>query len=442
MNMFLSYSSHDKVVVTRLLEGLHAAHQPVWYDNALTGGEPWWDKIVEKIRQSSLFLFALSDTALESKPCLAELEYARALLRPVVAIKIATVTNLHSSPFADSHVLDFSPDEAICGFQVLAAIVAQNANTPPLPDPLPPEPPIPWKYLLHIGALIERGELDTREQASILEQLGHALDDESDPTVKQEILNMLIRLQRKGWTSQNTMKKIASILRDHEPPTTPPRITPSAPVPAPTPAPVVLEKSLVPEKALEPSTTNGLLPPPGKTTPVTGLSLVTRDNYFARRHAVGGAAAPTVPTHIDAPPTRTAAPNIQQSSSFAREWNMATAGAPAAARPTFDPPRPTAADAPSAPTGPASTAPGGPAAPNTFTATAARQPSAHWSLTIIAILASLLPGLIALYFTIQAKDLYGSGDVDGAHRASARARTWGIIGVAFGVLALLTLATR
>jgi hypothetical protein len=77
MGLFISYSSQDKGAIEPLRSALNRAHQQVWMDEELGGGEAWWRTILEQIRSCEVFIVALSDNSLASKPCQAEVRYAR-----------------------------------------------------------------------------------------------------------------------------------------------------------------------------------------------------------------------------------------------------------------------------------------------------------------------------------------------------------------------------
>src|SRR3954470_7269400 len=140
--LFISYSRLDEDVVKALAQGLEAGGTDVWRDHELHGGDNWWSVILERIRACSVFVFALSDVSLHrSKPCRAELEYARALRRPVVPVQVGPVTSMRAMPLADLQAVQYRSDDATSGFAVLAAIHQAMARALPLPEPLPPSPP-------------------------------------------------------------------------------------------------------------------------------------------------------------------------------------------------------------------------------------------------------------------------------------------------------------
>ena len=77
MALFISYSSQDRSTVDALTTALRRGQQQVWFDQELGGGESWWNKILEQIRSCDVFIVALSNNWLQSKPSQAELRYAQ-----------------------------------------------------------------------------------------------------------------------------------------------------------------------------------------------------------------------------------------------------------------------------------------------------------------------------------------------------------------------------
>lgn len=96
MAVFVSYSTRDGVAVNKLAQDLQDADEQVWIDQRLAGGEAWWRAILEQIRSCDVFIFALSQNSIQSKPCQAELDYARALGLPILPVQIGPVDSLNS----------------------------------------------------------------------------------------------------------------------------------------------------------------------------------------------------------------------------------------------------------------------------------------------------------------------------------------------------------
>ncbi|HLV36417.1 MAG TPA: toll/interleukin-1 receptor domain-containing protein, partial [Spirillospora sp.] len=74
--VFISYSSKSKNKVQTLAQDLEMAGHQIWFDHKLTGGQAWWEQILEQIRQCDIFIFALTPDALDSYPCKLEYTYA------------------------------------------------------------------------------------------------------------------------------------------------------------------------------------------------------------------------------------------------------------------------------------------------------------------------------------------------------------------------------
>ena len=98
MTVFVSYSSRDKDVVKSLTQDLQDAEEQVWLDQRLAGGDAWWRAILEQIRGCDVFIFALSQNTIQSKPCQAELRYAQTLVFPSFLCRSAQSTACSSIP--------------------------------------------------------------------------------------------------------------------------------------------------------------------------------------------------------------------------------------------------------------------------------------------------------------------------------------------------------
>lgn len=215
MAVFLSYSRRDEDVVTVLARGFHAAHREVWFDHDLDGGEVWWDTILRNIRACSVFVLAVSDDSLASRACTAELEYAEQLGRPILPVEVGRVTAVRSYVLADLQSVYFDPDDAATGFSVLAAADHAAERAGPLPDPLPPEPPTPFAYLQAVRRSIERGGLSHSQQLTAVDQLRRALSDETEVSVRDEIVAILASMQDKPWLSRGAGFEVRAVLIAH-----------------------------------------------------------------------------------------------------------------------------------------------------------------------------------------------------------------------------------
>lgn len=246
MKVFISYSRHDERAVTSLVGDLQRARVEVWLDEQLGGGESWWTAILEEIRGCAVFLFALSDRSLFSKPCRAELGYAQDLGLPILPVQIGDITSYRADPIFNMQLIDYRQPTAAAGFALMGALNEHAAGRVQLPDPLPAAPPIPYEYLQRLGASIHDADtLAPGVQAQTLFELRNALNEETDPTVQADIHNLLAVLGRRSDVTYPIAREIQTILGAQPAPAPPPTLDPMRPLTAQPPpgAPVPARSS-------------------------------------------------------------------------------------------------------------------------------------------------------------------------------------------------------
>lgn len=216
MAIFMSYSRDDEAIVDVLVRGFKLANREVWSDHRLEAGQAWWDTILEQIRSADVFLFAMSDRSLASKPCLAELDYARALQRPILPVEISPVTTARSNLLAGLQHVVFRQDDVTTAFDVLAAADRAAQRVVPLPDPRPPEPAVPFAYLGEIREKIDSGTLDPPGQLEVIEKLQRSLGEETDASARADIVAMLKAMLDSPWRTVAADHRIRFVLLARE----------------------------------------------------------------------------------------------------------------------------------------------------------------------------------------------------------------------------------
>jgi TIR domain len=214
MRIFASYSRKDAAEFEVFVTDLEQAHISVWHDLELRGGDPWWQDILVGIRNSDVFVFALSNNSVRSKPCLSELAYARALGLPVVPIQIGPVDHIRTSPIADIQVIDYRERTVASGLKLIAAIQDAAAQRRPLPDPLPPQPAVPFEYLLRLGSAISAAHLTPEEQADFIHRLRECLETEEDENVREDASDLLRALRRRADVTYRNAEEIDQLLTE------------------------------------------------------------------------------------------------------------------------------------------------------------------------------------------------------------------------------------
>jgi Tol biopolymer transport system component len=210
MVVMISYARTDLSAVLALAADLERAHEDVWVDRELAGGQVWWDAILEQIRLCDVYLAALSPSFLDSRACRSELEYAVRLARPILPVMVDDVAIQLAPPvIANAQIVDYrtrSVDSAIA----LVSAVKGRAAAPPLPTPLPVPPDPPISYMNSFSERIDADSLSYTEQLHLVAELKAYLDRSSDQAVAAQLLQ---RLRRRTDISEGVGRDIDTLLR-------------------------------------------------------------------------------------------------------------------------------------------------------------------------------------------------------------------------------------
>ena len=164
--------SRDRDAVELVVQDLQDADEQVWMDQRLAGGEAWWRAILGQIRGCDVFIFALSQNSIESKPCEAELRYAQALGLPVLPVQVGSVDSRQINPLATVQAVGYRHPTPSIAMRLSAALHRERAHRQPLPEPLPEEPQVPFEYLIRLYTIIAGpDQLSPRDQAALVAQL-------------------------------------------------------------------------------------------------------------------------------------------------------------------------------------------------------------------------------------------------------------------------------
>ncbi len=177
MRLFVSYARKDEGVVKTLVKDLRVAHE-VYFDQDNHKGTRWWDRILDELRACDAMVFVLSGASWQSKPCLAELAYARALHRPVLPVRIDVRIYFSAVVgFAEIDTLEYATRDADSAFALSGALSKMEPRIP-LPDPLPDPPAIPLSPITPFAEQLGAATLSLQEQKAIVDGLKEYLEDE------------------------------------------------------------------------------------------------------------------------------------------------------------------------------------------------------------------------------------------------------------------------
>jgi hypothetical protein len=215
MPLFISYSSQDRTSLEELTKALKRAQQKVWFDQELGGGDAWWSAILEQIRSCDVFIVALSNNWLQSKPSQAELRYAQALNRPILPVRVGPVDSVRVNPVSTLQIIDYQNPTVDAGIQLVTAIHALSNKDVPLPSPLPDEPPVPFGYIMRLGNTLAEKELSPQNQLQLLVELRSGLaEDGDDPSARSDIAQLLRMLRLRHDVTYRTRSEIDNVLAE------------------------------------------------------------------------------------------------------------------------------------------------------------------------------------------------------------------------------------
>ena len=188
MEIFLSYAREDRESAGALADDLGTLGHQVWLDQKLRGGQDWWDEILVRLRSCHFYVYVLSPAALKSQACEAELDYAVALRRPLLPVKVREVsTNVLPRPLAQAQHVDYTSPDKAAAFGLATSLNAMPEESP-RPEPLPPEPELPLAPLHEAKARVDSTEqLSRAEQLELLDRLRHATESEDQREDAREL---------------------------------------------------------------------------------------------------------------------------------------------------------------------------------------------------------------------------------------------------------------
>ena len=214
-NIFVSYSHQSEAFVRILVDDIEALGHTVWFDRELSGGQAWWDQILETIRECDVFAFALDTGTMNSTACKRECEYAANLGKLILPVLITegVSTKLLPPILSKIQYVDYRKRDRDAAFRLARAFT--NLPPPnPLPDPLPVPPDVPISYLVNLTEQIERtSALSYEKQSSLVVDLKRSL---RDPETTDDARTLLERLRKRRDLLATIAEEIDEVLRSME----------------------------------------------------------------------------------------------------------------------------------------------------------------------------------------------------------------------------------
>jgi TIR domain len=232
VQVFCSYPRARDADMTRIAGQLEQLGQDVWLDRALSGGQEWWDMILERIRTCGCFVFLLCEESLQSRACRAELDYAEATGRTILPVAVGPAVPDAVLPRSLSRLQRVDGSDPM----QLARAMVHLPDPAPLPVPLPDPPPVPISYMDELAEVLEREDLSLAEQRDLLGTLRQRLRREEDVPAA---VTLLRRLRRRSDLFADVATEVDAELARHVAPgggaAAADEVPEAAPVPPPPP---------------------------------------------------------------------------------------------------------------------------------------------------------------------------------------------------------------
>ncbi len=220
-NIFISYNRKAEAIAKNLVDDLEALNNIVWFDQDLSGGQVWWNRILKTVRDCDIFVFVLNPESLNSTACKREYGYAVDLGKPILPVLVAegVSTNLLPPALSQIQFVDYRKQDRTAAFRLARALTTIPPSEPlPKPFPLPPKAPI--SYLTSLTEKIETAfTLNYEKQSTLLIDLKRSL---REPETIGDAHVLLKRLRKRRDLLANIADEIDELLASQGGVSTPP----------------------------------------------------------------------------------------------------------------------------------------------------------------------------------------------------------------------------
>jgi hypothetical protein len=211
VKVFVSYARLNKDTAESLVRDLHALGHQAFYDRDLTGGQRWWDTLLDQIVNSDVFVPVLSDEYRESEACRSEADWAEALDVPFLPVTVVPqLPGMYAPMIAESNWVSYDSTDR----NALADLSRAVAATQPTarPEPLPERPHIPLSYLVLVEREIRIEEdLGRHRQLAIVSNLRSKLGGREASGARE----LLAALRERPDVTHEVATTIDSLLAGH-----------------------------------------------------------------------------------------------------------------------------------------------------------------------------------------------------------------------------------
>src|SRR4051812_44658633 len=253
-----------------LVRDLHALGHQAFYDQDLTGGQRWWDTLLDQIQAADVFIPVLSDEYRESQACRVEAEWADSL--HVSFLPVFTeeqLPGMYDPIIAEANWVGYDEEDRGALADLARGVSSVTKRTPT--EPLPQRPPIPLSYLVMVEREIRGdGELGRHRQLAIVSDLRSKLGTRESSGARE----LLQALRERPDVTFEVANTVDALLTSPDP-VEPEPAAGAAPRPAdlaatPVTSPIAAVRTTGSTRRAEPT------PPPATAPPAVASSLVAK----------------------------------------------------------------------------------------------------------------------------------------------------------------------
>lgn len=213
--VFISYSRNDESLASDLAADMESLGHVPWFDQELSGGQAWWDRILAAIRGHDIFVLLVTPESLDSTACTRERGYAADLGKPILPVLASDRVNEGLLPEVLTKIqyVDYRNADRDALRSLAKSLNAAPRGRPP-PDPLPRPPEAPMSYLTGIVDMVgTETTLGFEDQTLLVTRLRVAL---RDPAASEDARRLLEKFRRRRDLLASVAVDIDDILRAPE----------------------------------------------------------------------------------------------------------------------------------------------------------------------------------------------------------------------------------
>lgn len=288
MKIFISYARLNMTTAEALVRDLHALGHQAFYDQDLTGGQRWWDTLLDQIQAADVFIPVLSDEYRESQACRVEAEWADSLHVSFLPVFTeAQLPGMYDPIIAEANWVGYDEEDRDALADLARGVSSVTRRTPP--EPLPPRPAIPLSYLVMMEREIRgEDELGRHRQLAIVSDLRSKLGTRESSGAR-ELLQALRERPDVTFEVATTVDGLLASPNPVEPETLSTAVS-TEPSNLTTPAPVPVTAAPQQDRQVRRTAPTTAQPPVPASDTAPGAAAVA-SSRLARSLGVGGALA-------------------------------------------------------------------------------------------------------------------------------------------------------